>query len=141
MRATVKSRDHSKRSATSLGDAATSVKRRLAARVLMAALSIVAAGTINVADAQSSQGKEQGIEPAVLAGSCSNCHGTDGSSPGSIPSIAGVPYATLKAQLEGFKATPSPDATVMPRLMRGYDADQIEILARYFSTVKAGARP
>lgn len=76
----------------------------------------------------------------VLAVSCANCHGPGGHSPGSIPSIAGIPYATIKAKLETFKANPPPDATVMPRLMRGYDAEQIEQLARYFSNIKPGAR-
>lgn len=81
------------------------------------------------------------IEPSVLAASCANCHGTDGRSPGSIPSIAGVPYPVLKAKLESFKSSPAPDATVMPRLMRAYDAGQIEQLARYLSTIKAETRP
>lgn len=81
------------------------------------------------------------IEPSALAASCSNCHGTDGRSPGSIPSIAGIPYPVIKAKLEAFKISPAPDATVMPRLMRAYDAEQIEQLARYFSAIKPGARP
>lgn len=79
------------------------------------------------------------VQPSILAGSCANCHGTDGRSPGSIPSIAGVPYAVLLAKLEAFKTSPAPDATVMPRLMRAYDAAQIEQLARYFSDMKPGA--
>lgn len=81
------------------------------------------------------------IEPSILAAGCSNCHGTNGRSPGSIPSIAGVPYSILKARLEAFRTDPAPDATVMPRLMRAYDAEQIEQLARYFSAIKPGARP
>lgn len=81
------------------------------------------------------------IEPSILAASCANCHGTDGRSPSSIPSIAGVPYPVLKAKLESFRSSPAPDATVMPRLMRAYDAEQIEQLARYFSTIKPGGRP
>jgi cytochrome c553 len=79
------------------------------------------------------------VDPVILAGSCANCHGTDGRSPGSIPSIAGVPYAVLQAKLEAFKTNPAPDATVMPRLMRAYDAAQIEQLARYYSDMKPGA--
>ncbi len=80
-------------------------------------------------------------EPSVLAGSCANCHGPDGRSPGSIPTIANTPYLVLKTKLEAFKISPPADATVMPRLMRGYDAEQIEILARYFSTITPAARP
>lgn len=88
-----------------------------------------------------SAGASSTIEPSILAASCSNCHGTDGRSPGSIPSIADTPYSVLKAKLEAFKANPAPDDTVMPRLMRAYDAEQIEQLARYFSTMKPRARP
>lgn len=73
---------------------------------------------------------------AVLAGSCANCHGPDGRSPGSIPAIAGIAYETLKAQLEAFKSDKVPDATVMPRLMRGFDAAQIDALARHFSSIQ-----
>lgn len=80
-------------------------------------------------------------EPSVLAGSCANCHGPDGRSPGSIPTIANTSYLVLKTKLEAFKVSPPADATVMPRLMRGYDAEQIEILARYFSTITPAARP
>lgn len=79
------------------------------------------------------------VDPMILAGSCANCHGTDGRSPGSIPSIAGVPYAVLQAKLEAFKTNPAPDATVLPRLMKAYDAAEIEQLARYFSNMKPGA--
>lgn len=79
-------------------------------------------------------------DPSVLAGSCANCHGTDGRSSGSIPSIAGLPYPVIKAKLEAFKINPAPDATVMPRLMRAYDTEQIEQLARYFSDIKPGGQ-
>lgn len=81
------------------------------------------------------------VEPSVLAGSCANCHGTDGRSPGSIPSISGLPYPVIKTKLEAFKSNPALDATLMPRLMRAYDAEQIDQLARYFSDMKPGARP
>ncbi len=70
---------------------------------------------------------------SILAGTCANCHGTDGRSPGSIPSIAGQPYAVLLAQLNAFKAGEIVGATVMTRLARGYTDEEIEALARYFS--------
>ena len=103
---------------------------RLQPVVLAAGLFFVMSG-----DAQASST----VQPSILAGSCANCHGTDGRSSGSIPSIAGVPYAVLLAKLNAFKTNPAPDATVMPRLMRAYDAAQIEQLARYFSDIKPGA--
>ena len=104
--------------------------RRAWPLALAAALLAVAAGG---ADAS------QATQPSILAGSCANCHGTDGRSPGSIPSIAGMPYELMRAKLEAFKTNPSPDATVMPRLMQAYDTAQIEQLARYYSDIKAGA--
>lgn len=73
--------------------------------------------------------------PSVLAGSCANCHGPNGHSPGAIPSIAGEPYAVLKAQLEAFRAGEPADATIMPRLMRAYSDAEIDALARWFSEV------
>ncbi len=73
--------------------------------------------------------------PSVLAGSCANCHGPNGVSPGDIPSIAGAPYDVLTAQLEAFRAGEPADATIMPRLMRAYSDAEIDALARWFSEV------
>lgn len=73
---------------------------------------------------------------SILAGSCANCHGPEGRSPGAIPSIAGEPQAVLKAQMEGFRAGEPADATVMPRLMSAYSDEEIDALARWFSEVK-----
>jgi cytochrome subunit of sulfide dehydrogenase len=73
---------------------------------------------------------------SLLAGTCFNCHGTEGRSPGAIPSIAGQPYAVLLAQLQAFKAGQVPGATVMSRLATGYTDEEIEALARYFSEVQ-----
>ena len=76
----------------------------------------------------------------VLAGSCANCHGTDGRSPGIVPPIAGRPENVLRTQLKAFKAeTPPPGTTIMNRLAKGYSDEQIDALAKYFSQVKAEA--
>jgi cytochrome subunit of sulfide dehydrogenase len=90
-----------------------------------------------------------GISPAVaqsaddvkvLAGTCANCHGTDGRSPGPIASIAGRPESALRAQLQAFKAeTPPPGTTIMNRLAKGYTDEQIDALAKHFSQIKAQA--
>ncbi len=72
---------------------------------------------------------------SILAGTCANCHGTDGNSPGPIESIAGAPYRVLKAQLDAFKAGEVPQATIMSRLARGYSDEQLDALARYFSEI------
>lgn len=78
------------------------------------------------------------LDPAatqVLVGPCANCHGPDGRSPGAIPSIAGLPEAEAMAKLLAFRAGSDPSATVMTRLMKGYDEAQIRALARWFSEI------
>lgn len=70
----------------------------------------------------------------VLAGPCASCHGPDGHSPGPIPSIAGLPAKEAVAKMLAFREGKSP-ATVMPRLMRGYDEAQIRGLAEWFEKV------
>jgi sulfide dehydrogenase cytochrome subunit len=73
--------------------------------------------------------------PSALALTCATCHGTDGKSPGSIPTIAGRPAKDLKDALVGFKAGTRP-ATVMNRLAKGYTDQEIDALADYFSKRK-----
>ncbi|WP_417284173.1 c-type cytochrome [Comamonas sp.] len=70
---------------------------------------------------------------AVLAASCANCHGPDGRSTGGIPSLRGVGEAHLLQRLQAFKAGTAKDATVMTRLAKGYDDEQIKALAQWFS--------
>ena len=72
---------------------------------------------------------------AVAAATCANCHGTDGRSPGLIPSIAGQPKDRLLQRLQDFKAGIDPRATVMTRLMKGYSEEELRELAGYFSEV------
>lgn len=93
----------------------------------------LAAGAIGLSLSGAAKAESEG---SVLAGSCFNCHGTEGRSPGAIPSIAGQPYAVLLAQLQAFKAGEVPGATVMPRLATGYTDEELEALARYFSEVQ-----
>lgn len=73
---------------------------------------------------------------AVLAGTCANCHGANGSSSTAIPSLAGQPRSRLLERMQAFKAGTARDATVMTRLMKGYDDQQIKALAQWFSEKK-----
>lgn len=76
------------------------------------------------------------FDVSVFAAACANCHGTDGRSPGSIPSIAGRPESVLKAQLLAFKSdTPPAGTTVMSRLAKGFSDEQISALAQHFSQI------
>lgn len=78
----------------------------------------------------------QGVDASLLAGTCANCHGTDGRSPGTIPSIAGKPFNVLSAQLAAYKAGEAKDATVMTRLATGFTDEELEALARHFSEIQ-----
>ncbi|WP_127142675.1 c-type cytochrome [Pelagibacterium montanilacus] len=95
----------------------------------------LAAGTILAASLAGAV-QAQETDASVLAGTCANCHGTDGVSPGSIPSIAGQPYAVLIAQLQAFKAGEVPGATIMTRIASGYTDEELEAIARYFSEIE-----
>ena len=76
------------------------------------------------------------FDVTILAGACSNCHGTDGRSPGGIPPLAGRPADILKAQMLAFKSeSPPPGTTIMNRLAKGYSDAEIEALAKHFSTI------
>lgn len=73
-------------------------------------------------------------EPArSLAASCAQCHGTDGRSVAkSMPSIAGMPREALVARMREFRSGKRA-GSVMPRIARGYDDEQIELIAAYLA--------
>lgn len=80
----------------------------------------------------------QDIPPAdvqVLAGPCAACHGPDGRSAGAIPSIAGLPETTAFQRMMDLRDGNDASATIMPRLLKGYDEAQIRALARWFAEV------
>ena len=71
----------------------------------------------------------------VLASTCFSCHGTDGKSAGSIPSIAGIPAESLRRTLQEFRDGRRP-ATVMDRHAKAYSDEEIASIADYLSRVK-----
>ena len=72
-------------------------------------------------------------DASVLAGTCLNCHGPEGRSAGAIPSLRGHTAGYLLQRLQAFRTGQAPDATVMTRLMKGYDDAQVEALAHWFA--------
>jgi sulfide dehydrogenase cytochrome subunit len=68
----------------------------------------------------------------LLVGSCFGCHGTDGNSPGSIPSLAGKSPDFIEQAMRGFRAGARP-ATVMTRHATGYSDEEIRLIADYFA--------
>ena len=69
----------------------------------------------------------------MLSNSCAACHGTDGKSPGAIPSIYGKSARFIVQALHDFQDGKRP-ATVMGRHAAGYSDDEIRLIANYFSS-------
>lgn len=70
-----------------------------------------------------------------LAGNCFTCHGPNGLSPGSIPSLVTLSRADLVAKLKRFKSGEAP-STVMGRQAKGYTDAEIEAVANYLAGLK-----
>ena len=71
----------------------------------------------------------------MLSQSCAGCHGTDGRSPGSIPSINGKDAAFIATALREFRDGKRP-STVMGRHAKGYSDEEIDLIAQHFATAK-----
>ncbi len=70
----------------------------------------------------------------MLSNSCAACHGTDGNSPGAMPSINGKSAQFISRALLDFREGKR-EATVMGRHAAGYSDDEIALIADYFSTL------
>jgi cytochrome subunit of sulfide dehydrogenase len=70
-----------------------------------------------------------------LATTCSACHGTNGRSASGMPNIAGLDQAYIVKQMNDFKSGARP-ATVMHQIAKGYNDEQVALLAAYFSAQK-----
>ena len=71
---------------------------------------------------------------AMLSNSCSACHGTDGKSPGAIPSIYGKSSSFISQALNEFREGKRP-STVMGRHAKGYSDKEIKLIAEHFSSL------
>lgn len=74
-------------------------------------------------------------EGTMLSNSCAACHGTDGRSPGAIPSINGKSASFIVDSLKGFRDGTRP-STVMGRHARGYSDEEIQLIADHFAKLK-----
>jgi len=72
---------------------------------------------------------------AMLSNSCSACHGTDGKSPGAIPSINGKSARFINQALNEFRSG-NRTSTVMGRHAKGYSDKEIKLIADYFASLK-----
>lgn len=69
----------------------------------------------------------------VLAAGCANCHGPVGHPTEGIAPLAGLPLEYLRERLSAFKTGKAPEATIMPRLLAGLEAAELEALAQWFA--------
>lgn len=77
----------------------------------------------------------QDYQARAWAASCASCHGTDGRSPGVVPSLAGRSGTDMLAALKEFQGGKRPAATIMHHYARGYTDAQLERIAEYFSAL------
>jgi sulfide dehydrogenase cytochrome subunit len=68
----------------------------------------------------------------MLSASCAACHGTDGRSPDSIPTIHGKSAGYIADKLNAYKIGKG-NPTVMNRLAKGYSEEEIEQIANWFA--------
>jgi sulfide dehydrogenase cytochrome subunit len=72
-----------------------------------------------------------------LAGSCANCHGTDGRSSGSggMPGLAGLSRPYFIEQMNAFRSG-ARQASVMHQIVKGYTDDQVSRLADHYAAAE-----
>jgi len=68
-----------------------------------------------------------------MINNCYACHGTDGRSPGAIPSLTGKSAEQALLQLKEFKSGQL-SATVMTRHAKGYTDAELEAIANYIGS-------
>lgn len=70
---------------------------------------------------------------SMLSYTCAGCHGTDGVSPGSIPSIACKSPEFIENSLKEYRDGKR-FSTVMGRHVKGYTDQEIQLIAGFFGT-------
>ena len=70
--------------------------------------------------------------PTYVAGTCTNCHGTQGRSAGAMPNLAGLPQTYVIEQMKQFREGRRP-ATIMHEIAKGYSDEQTALIADYFA--------
>ncbi len=70
---------------------------------------------------------------SMLSYTCAGCHGTDGISPGSIPSIGCKSADVIEKALKEYRSGKR-FSTVMGRHVKGYTDQEIQLIAGFFGT-------
>ena len=104
--------------------------------LILAALLLGGLGTMPVLADDDAANKAQMLRQGqMLALSCAACHGTEGNSPGSIARINGRSADYIRNAMLDFKNDRRP-ASVMNRIAKGYDDEQISLIADYFDSLR-----
>jgi cytochrome c553 len=88
---------------------------------------------LSLADSAASSSEARGT---ALADACAACHGPYGRSQGAIPSLDKLPPEDVVAALQAFRTGGRP-GTVMNRIAKGLDDDDISAVGRYVATLQA----
>jgi sulfide dehydrogenase cytochrome subunit len=97
------------------------MKRMMLAAILAAAATGASAGDFD--------------RGAVLSMSCAACHGTDGVSPGVMPTLNGQSRAFINNRMIAFRSGKRL-STVMGRIAKGYSDEEIAAIAQHLSRLK-----
>ncbi|NTW48616.1 MAG: c-type cytochrome [Chlorobiales bacterium] len=71
----------------------------------------------------------------ILALSCTTCHGPDGKSAGTMPSLQGKSAEYIESQLKRYKAGEG-SPSIMDRFAKAYTDEEIKLIAEYFGNLK-----
>lgn len=94
---------------------------------------LVLAGAILLGAPGFALAADAGPSALMLSDTCAGCHGTDGASGGpATPSIAGISNDYFVEVMQGYKSGEVP-STIMGRLAKGYEDEDFEKMAGYFS--------
>ncbi len=101
------------------------------AAMLIPMLTLVGAVTLPACQTPSTPAKTA----ANMGDNCFACHGPEGKSPGSIPSLNGKSAEAIVKTMNDFKSGARP-STVMGRHAKGYSDAETAAIAKYISSFK-----
>ena len=74
------------------------------------------------------------LDSAMVSNTCAGCHGTDGVSAGQAPVIGGMNETYLIQTMQNYKDGVR-YGTIMERIARGYDKDQIKAMSKHYASL------
>jgi sulfide dehydrogenase cytochrome subunit len=78
---------------------------------------------------------QEGPTVETIARNCTGCHGADGKSPGSVPTIAGKSADWIAGRLMQFRSGERP-SSIMGRIIKPFADEDIRNIADYFAAKK-----